>query len=570
MQSITKTGHQPQRLQATTNNNPGFGLVVLLYGDPSLFAAPHTGHHASSEFSGGWHVYHTYLNLFKHLIFTCARTHFYYYGTIKDEEEKKHEEHSVPYLPCHTSCHVAFLVGLYHIIFLGSGELMGNLSSPGPTRATSSTMLPMEGAPADLEASWCQNCFGCSFTNVSFGHAFDVILLRHHRHQSSPPECAASRLYFSFPLRKKKNHQPYLEVWTGSQWLRFPIRGDQSLQQSLDASIAHTTQQNNNEENNNGPVSPNSNMQMDRWSDEPLSDEELTQLLLHNPDDARTTKGPRDDHDPVALRQLATALQAGKNPARFILLDTKNHTIAALAPCSVHLWSTNDRIVIMDIDGSITKSNVLGLVDTLVTEAYSYCHEGVCRFLSQLLKEGTGEILNSGGELRILYLSSRPLVLANFTRKFLTNVQQVESNGNLSTLPDGPLLGYSGSLSDILHMELITHSVHAFKHQAVKDNVLTPWAQLGQMDLPFWAALGNTWMDVQAYQAIGIPLARLGFITKQSIIHVLRSAIPPLQSSKLSLYPPARPPEPDAEHSFDSFRDPGLLQYFTQRGVPIQ
>jgi len=149
----------------------------------------------------------------------------------------------------------------------------------------------------------------------------------------------------------------------------------------------------------------------------------------------------------------------------------------------------------------------------------------------------------------------------------LTNVQQIEGNGSLSTLPDGPLLGYSGSLSNILHMELITHSVHEFKHQAIKDNVLTPWAQLGQMDLPFWAALGNTWMDIQAYQAIGIPLARLGFITKKSIIHVLRSPMPPLQSPMLSLYPPTTPPEPDAEHSFESFRDPGLLQYFRQRDV---
>lgn len=405
-----------------------------------------------------------------------------------------------------------------------------------------------------------------------------ILLLRHPSSSAtaSSVDRAASRLYFSFPFRNKKNHQPYLEVWTGSQWLRFPIRHDQSLQPSLDASTTaavpgtHDTNNSNDEEHgNHGSFinTPASNMEMDRWSDEPLTDDGLTQLLLHNPDEPATTT-ESDDHDPVALRQLATALQEGKNPARFILLNTNNHTVAAVAPCSVHLWSTNDRIVIMDIDGSITKSNILGLVDTLVTEAYSHCHEGVCRFLSQLLQEGTTRIPHSGGQLRILYLSSRPLVLANFTRKFLTNVQQAESNGSLSTLPDGPLLGYSGPLSDILQMELITHSVHTFKHQAIKDNVLAPWAQLGQTELPFWAALGNSWMDVQAYQAIGIPLARLGFITKQSIIHVLRPPVPPLTKAPLTvLHPPSRPPVPDAEHSFRSFRDPDLLQYFGQEGI---
>ena len=253
----------------------------------------------------------------------------------------------------------------------------------------------------------------------------------------------------------------------------------------------------------------------------------------------------------------------GKNAARFVLVH--NHAMTSLAPCFVHLWCTQDRIVIMDIDGSITRSNVMGLFDTLVTEAYSHCHEGVCQFLTQFINE-TPKVPSTGGHLRILYLSSRPLALANFTRKFLTQVVQPHSTArhNMGVyLPDGPLLGYSGTIPDILHMELITHSVHAFKHQALKENILAPWARLGQTTLPFWAALGNTWMDIQAYQAAGIPLSRMGFITKKSIIHVLRPPLPPLQPRHF-LFPPTTPPVPDAEHSFDSFLDPALLQYFRQ------
>jgi phosphatidate phosphatase PAH1 len=204
----------------------------------------------------------------------------------------------------------------------------------------------------------------------------------------------------------------------------------------------------------------------------------------------------------------------------------------------------------------------MGLVDTLVTESYSHCHDGVCRFLSQLIQK---TILPSQGDLRIMYLSSRPLSLSNYTRKFLSQVNQPPTSnaeGIPSYLPAGPLIGYPGTVAGILHMELITHSVHKFKHQCLQENILAPLLQLGETNHPFWAAFGNTWMDVQAYQAVGVPLSRLGFITKLSSIHILRN----VQQSTCAEFSPTTPPGRYSERSFPSFRDPKLLEYF-QEGI---
>ena len=307
--------------------------------------------------------------------------------------------------------------------------------------------------------------------------------------------------------------------------------------------------------------SPDKNLQMDRSNNKAWHEnEETTQLLpRRNPNTANNSQqnnpynNPNDDHHPLALADLATILKPGRNDARFILIEKQ--TLVSIATCSIYSWSTEDRVVIMDVDGSITKSNVRGLFDTLVTEEYSYCHHGVCHFLTNLIQKTTTPLR---GDLRILYLTSRPIALSPSTRKFLTRVRQPSTNepNKANTLPEGPLIGFPGTIAQILPMELIYHSVHDFKHQSLVDNVLKPWARLGRTELPFWAALGNTSMDVQAYHAAGIPLSRMGFITKQSTIHVLRS--PHSHSTTTT----KTTPELDSEHSFLGFMDADLLGYF--------
>jgi hypothetical protein len=210
------------------------------------------------------------------------------------------------------------------------------------------------------------------------------------------------------------------------------------------------------------------------------------------------------EHDPKALRLLASSLVGGRNLARYLLLD-HNGTILAVAPFRIFKWYIKDRITVFDIDGTITRSNIRGVVNTILTQQYSHCHEGVCHFLSNFQNS-------------IVYLTSRPLTLANSTRAFLSNLRQ-EQHG----LPEGPLIGFGGSLAQMLYMEIYSKNAHEFKAKALQEHVIQPFKALG-VERPLQAGFGNTLMDMQAYHAAGIELSQIFWIDKQSVIYCLDAA----------------------------------------------
>ena len=80
------------------------------------------------------------------------------------------------------------------------------------------------------------------------------------------------------------------------------------------------------------------------------------------------------------------------------------------------MWDSTDLVVISDIDGTITKSDVIGLLSNAVEQYDSHTHRGICKLYSDLGK------LN----LRFVYLTSRPISLMSFTRKYVVTVSQQE------------------------------------------------------------------------------------------------------------------------------------------------
>ena len=150
-----------------------------------------------------------------------------------------------------------------------------------------------------------------------------------------------------------------------------------------------------------------------------------------------------------ALQSLLQHLHPGKNIIRYSLLDS-NDTVLARAEAILFLWNHSDRVVVCDIDGTITRSNTRGVLDTIVWEKYAYVHDGVCEFLSDLLQVDSS--------LRIMYLTSRPLSYAQSTRRFLSELRQGEDQ-----LPDGPLFSHPGTLRSVLYSELVTKDMHEYK-----------------------------------------------------------------------------------------------------------
>jgi phosphatidate phosphatase LPIN len=62
----------------------------------------------------------------------------------------------------------------------------------------------------------------------------------------------------------------------------------------------------------------------------------------------------------------------------------KGRTKTRFASGSIFLWSTSDLLVVSDIDGTITKSDVVGLLDSIAVESYGHTHSGVCRFFNEI------------------------------------------------------------------------------------------------------------------------------------------------------------------------------------------
>ena len=204
-----------------------------------------------------------------------------------------------------------------------------------------------------------------------------------------------------------------------------------------------------------------------------------------------------------ASSALKAFLKPGRNSIRYLLLDEQR--VVGIAEAYIFLWSYSDSIVVSDIDGTITKSNARGILGTIVSQQYGkVCHVGICQLLSRLSSSS-----------QVVYVTSRPITLANQTRKFLSSLKQ----GN-ERLPQGPLLGFGGNLSQLLIMELVSKTTQRFKSGKLWDQVVKPFRQAtNDPNSPvFVAGFGNNFMDMQSYHAVGMDLHRMFKISKKSQI----------------------------------------------------
>jgi phosphatidate phosphatase PAH1 len=207
-----------------------------------------------------------------------------------------------------------------------------------------------------------------------------------------------------------------------------------------------------------------------------------------------------------AIEAMRVHLLRGRNLIRYALLDDNDLPVAR-AEANLFLWNHNYRVIVCDIDGTITKSNARGVLDTMVLESYVYIHDGVTNFLSNLLR--------SNDCLRIMYLTSRPVSYAQTTRRFLSGLRQ-----GTDKLPEGPLFLHPGTLSSVLLSELVTKDAHEYKADALLRQVVLTFAAAGRpstADL-LVAGFGNSRTDSVAYEMAGIRRQDIYVIDKTSRI----------------------------------------------------
>ncbi|KAL7547132.1 hypothetical protein ACHAWF_010450 [Thalassiosira exigua] len=138
---------------------------------------------------------------------------------------------------------------------------------------------------------------------------------------------------------------------------------------------------------------------------------------------------------------------------RYTLFSKEGGTILATAESHLYLWRSSDSIVVSDVDGTVTKSDVRGVIDSVVQDRFEYCHEGKSTGLQELNHESSLD--RKEGEVRFLYLSARPISLIGQTRKLLGSLSQRCLSKKMHYLPPGPVLCHTGPISSVLYSELV-------------------------------------------------------------------------------------------------------------------
>ncbi|XP_014794062.1 PREDICTED: phosphatidate phosphatase LPIN2 isoform X3 [Calidris pugnax] len=101
---------------------------------------------------------------------------------------------------------------------------------------------------------------------------------------------------------------------------------------------------------------------------------------------------------------------------------------------TIYLWNWNDKIIISDIDGTITKSDALGHI--LPQFGKDWTHQGIAKLYHSINENG----------YKFLYCSARAIGMADITRGYL---HWVNDKGTI--LPRGPLMLSPSSLFSAFH-----------------------------------------------------------------------------------------------------------------------
>ncbi|XP_055388531.1 uncharacterized protein LOC129617183, partial [Condylostylus longicornis] len=236
------------------------------------------------------------------------------------------------------------------------------------------------------------------------------------------------------------------------------------------------------------------------------STEEQSQLQESQPEEAE--KQPGDCCSvkrtlrvlrPTSEQLKSLNLKFGCNSIEYAVTSSLQGTQTVKG--SIYFWPARTKILISDVDGTITKSDVLGQLFPVIGRDWS--HEGVARLFSKCVRNN----------YKIIYLTARAIGQADPTRDYLFGLRQEQA----AQLPDGPLIMSPDRLFSSFRREVIDRKPYVFKIAALKDI-----RNLFPRDYnPFYAGFGNRDTDHRSYVHIGCPEARVFIIdTKGKLHHV--------------------------------------------------
>mmetsp|Transcript_81401 Transcript_81401/g.231054 ORF Transcript_81401/g.231054 Transcript_81401/m.231054 type:complete len:343 (+) Transcript_81401:492-1520(+) len=220
---------------------------------------------------------------------------------------------------------------------------------------------------------------------------------------------------------------------------------------------------------------------------------------------------------PTAEQLDSLGLKPGVNTIEFIVQSARQGERSVSA--RIFLWTRHAKIVVTDIDGTITRSNLRGHLIPMLGRDWS--HSGVAKLFSDVVQNG----------YQIVYLTTRPIGQASMTKDYLESLSQEDA-----TLPQGPVLLSPESLfHNTTRRERLSH---VFKISALRGiRLLFPDNQN-----PYHAGFGNEAGDMVAYRKAGVPRARVFCVNfegeLQSLNNTFRKSYANINALLDEIFPP--------------------------------
>lgn len=165
----------------------------------------------------------------------------------------------------------------------------------------------------------------------------------------------------------------------------------------------------------------------------------------------------------------AMNLRPGKNTLKYVLETDGEMEISC--ETDVYFFKSETKIVVSDIDGTITKSDVLGQLMPIMGQDWT--HANISELYHNIAQNG----------YQMVYLTSRAIGQSEITKKY---IQSINQNGFV--LPPGPLIMSPDRLYHSFKREVILRRPEVFKISALRDlaNIFLP-----DEKRPIFAGFGN-------------------------------------------------------------------------------
>uniref|UniRef100_A0A183CEZ1 LNS2 domain-containing protein n=1 Tax=Globodera pallida TaxID=36090 RepID=A0A183CEZ1_GLOPA len=237
----------------------------------------------------------------------------------------------------------------------------------------------------------------------------------------------------------------------------------------------------------------------------------------------RTNQNGIVDERKVNLNPLVDILgKKGRYSVRFSVEDWKGRTLSV--DCFLYYWDSTTKLVVSDIDGTVTKSDLWGMI---LGKAW----------IQRDVRSLYGRIKQRG--YKVLYLSARPASVGTLTRKFLRRLK----------MPSGPLLLSPEPLGKALKTAIKDpQRIKVSCMQRLKDLYNEPRGDrtnIGNISRrrghvrrkvrnPFFAAFGNQPSDKLAYEMLSVQT--MFMVNPRGVVTVYGSGGPSVEKGKSYRY----------------------------------